>query len=41
MNGSMRTVYFDLSVVDALSNEVEFFLILGMMFTVNERHAGH
>jgi adenylate cyclase len=34
VDGKLRTVYFDLQVVDRRANEFEFFLILGMMFTM-------
>jgi adenylate cyclase len=34
VEGRERTVYFDLQVVDDRSNQVEFFLILGMVFTM-------
>lgn len=34
VGGRPRTAYFDLQAVDRRSNEVEFFLILGMMFAM-------
>ncbi len=34
VDGARRTVYFNLDLVDEEANEIEFFLILGMMFTM-------
>jgi adenylate cyclase len=34
LEGKDRTVYFDLAAVDARTNQIEFFLILGMIITM-------